>query len=421
MTMGRLKTMLRSLLPAPLVSAYHLALAYLGALLYGFPSRRLLVIAITGTKGKSSTSEYINAILEAAGHTTALINSIQFKTADRSMPNTLGRSTPGRFFIQAFLRDACRAGCSVAILEMTSEGARQHRHRALAFDALVFTNLAPEHIESHGSLEAYKNAKFEIARALMRSPKRPRIIVANANDAEGARYLALPVERSIPFSLDTASPYEAGENGGFFTLEGARIDIRLPGTFSLENALAAAQCARALGIDLSVIARGLGSLRSIPGRAESIDLGQDFLVVVDYAHTPESQEALYTTYDSRRKICVFGSAGGGRDTWKRPIMGRIAERYCSTIILTDDETYDEDPNRIIADIASGMKKTPEVIRDRRAAIRRALELAQPGDAVLISGMGVHATMRRPDGSIEEWNDVEVARSELENLLNARAV
>ncbi len=421
MSMPKIRTALRSLLPARLISLYHLAFAYAGALLYGFPSRKLLVIAVTGTKGKSSTVECANAILEAAGYRTALINSIRFKTADTSVPNALGRSTPGRFFIQRFLRDALKKGCTAAILEMTSEGARQHRHRAIAFDALIFTNLAPEHIESHGSLEAYKDAKFEIGAALARSAKRPRIVVAHADDAESARYLDLPVEKKSAFSLDSAAPYEAGEKGGFFTLEGARIPICLPGEFSLKNALAAAVCARALGVDLSAIERGLGALRRIPGRAESIDLGQDFLVVVDYAHTPESHEALYKAYDSRKKICVFGSAGGGRDTWKRPVIGTIAERYCAHTILCDDEVYDEDPERIIDAIASGMSKPPDIIRDRRRAIRRALELAKKGDAVLITGMGVHGMMMQPDGRTEEWSDVDVAREELGNLLKTRAL
>lgn len=419
--MSGIKKIVRSLVPASALSAYHLSLTYLGALLYGFPSKELLVIAITGTKGKSSTAEYVNAILEAAGHTTALINSIRFKTGDTSIPNTLGRSTPGRFFIQKFLRGARRAGCTAAILEMTSEGARQHRHRGLEFDALVFTNLAPEHIESHGSLANYKNAKFEIGRALVRSPKRPRIVVANAEDAESARYLSLVVEKSLPFSLHSAVPYEAGERGGFFTLEGTRVDIHLPGEFSLKNALAAAVCARGLGIEMKAIVRGLAALRHIPGRAERVDLGQDFTVVIDYAHTPDSQEALYKAYGARKKICVFGSAGGGRDTWKRPVMGGVAEKYCAHVILSDDEVYDEDPAQILREISSGMKKTPEIIHDRRRAIRRALELAQSGDAVLITGMGVHAIMRRPDGTDEEWNDAEVAQAELKKILSSSAV
>src|SRR6185436_1686308 len=177
--MGGLKEIAKLVLPSPLISLYHLGLAYFGALFYNFPSRDLVVIAVTGTKGKSSVTEMVNTIFESAGHKTALLNSIRIKVADSSKPNLMRMSMPGRFFIQRFLRNAVDAGCTVAILEMTSEGARQHRHRAIELDALVFTNLAPEHIESHGSYEAYADAKFEIGRQLARSKKRPRIMVAN--------------------------------------------------------------------------------------------------------------------------------------------------------------------------------------------------------------------------------------------------
>src|SRR3989344_1117963 len=196
--MRTLKNIIATLLPKPvlrvLLSAYHFSLAWLGAILYGFPARKLLVVAVTGTKGKSSTAELMNAILEDAGHRTALINSIRFKMGDDSKRNLTRMSMPGRFFTQRFLHDAFEKHCTAAVLEMTSEGARQFRHRFIDLDGLIFTNLAPEHIESHGSLQAYANAKFEIGRELARSKKRPRTIVANADDREGSRYLMLAVE-----------------------------------------------------------------------------------------------------------------------------------------------------------------------------------------------------------------------------------
>jgi len=204
--MAPLKKTLRSLAPSPLVSLYHRALASMGSLIYRFPSRTLTVIAVTGTKGKSSTTEMLNAIFEEARHTTALLNSIRIKVGDSSKPNVMRMSMPGRFFIQKFLRDAVSSGSTVAILEMTSEGARQHRHRAIDLDALVFTNLAPEHIESHGSYEAYADAKFEIGLQLVRSHKRPRIIVANSDDAQGARYLALPSRRRFLLRFQEIRP-----------------------------------------------------------------------------------------------------------------------------------------------------------------------------------------------------------------------
>src|SRR3989344_1938122 len=246
--MRTLKKILTAVVPSfilrALFSAYHLFLAWFGAMVYGFPARQMLVIGVTGTKGKSSTVEMINTILEAAGYKTALINSIRFKIGDESKRNLTRMSMPGRFFIQRFLHDALQKGCTASILEMTSEGARQHRHRFIDMDVLIFTNLAPEHMESHGSLEAYANAKFEIGRELVRSRKRPRTIVANADDKEGSRYLLLPVENIIPFSLNGVAPFQGDERGGFFTLEGENISVHLPGEFSLKNALAAALSAR---------------------------------------------------------------------------------------------------------------------------------------------------------------------------------
>ena len=415
--MRTIKNIVTAIVPAsvlrPALSVYHLLLAWLGASVYGHPSRHLVLIGVTGTKGKTTVTEMLSAIFEEAGQKTALLNSIRLKVAGITRSNT-GRSMPGRLFIQRFLDQAVRANCTVAIVEMTSEGARQHRHRFLEMDALVFTNLAPEHIESHGSYAAYANAKFDIGRALARSRKRPRIMVANANDKESPRYLTLPVEHALPFSLSAQKPYTADENGGYFTFEEQRVDLKLPGIFSLENALAAATAAHALGIPVEAIARALGKIERVPGRAERIEEGQDFIVVVDYAHTPDSLQALLDAYKARRKICILGSAGGGRDTWKRPIVGRIAEESCDHVILTNDDPYDEDPQQIIEDIAHGMTHRPEIVPDRREAIRSAFLKALPGDAVLITGKGIDPIMG-PHGAKIPWNDADVAREELKAL------
>lgn len=412
--MHSLKTRIRSLVPEPLLSLYHYLIACAGALLYAFPSRRITVVAVTGTKGKTSTTEYLNAICEAAGLQTALINTIRIKVAEESSVNPTGRSMPGRLFLQRFLARAKKAGCTVAILEMTSEGARQHRHRGIDLDALVFLNLAPEHIEAHGSLEAYADAKFELGRSLERSHKRPRIMVWNADDAEGARYGTLSVEKLLPFSLATASPFSASASGGYFTFEGRRMDVHLPGEFSLLNALAAARVAHALGISEGSIHDGLARVERIAGRAEEVRCGQPFTVVVDYAHTPDSLEALYSAY-SARKICVVSSTGGGRDRWKRPVMGKVADTHCEHVIVTDEDPYDEDPRRIMDEVAAGMTRKPEIIEDRRAAIARALTLASEGDAVLVSGKGTDTSIHYAAGRSAPWDDAAVVREELARL------
>ncbi|HUO56251.1 MAG TPA: UDP-N-acetylmuramyl-tripeptide synthetase [Candidatus Paceibacterota bacterium] len=425
MLLWKIKERVRHFVPPPFVNAYHFSLALFGAALYGFPSSKMIVIAVTGTKGKSSTVELVNAIFEGAGYTTALLNSIRFKIAGVSEPNLLRMTTPGRFFIQDFLARAARARCAVAIIELTSEGARQYRHRGLSLDALIFTNLAPEHIESHGSLEAYANAKFEIGKQLARSHKRPRVMVANADDMQSNRYLTLPVESALPFSLSSYAPFGADKDGGFFTFDGTRIAIKLPGEFSLMNAVGAATLASAFNIHTPVIAKALGALERIPGRAERIEAGQPFDVVVDYAHTPDSLSALYSAYGNVRKICVLGSTGGGRDMWKRPIMGSIAESYCSTVILTNEDPYDEDPRSIVDDMARGMKQKPLIIMERRNAIAHAVALAetlreaqdnQKSVAVLITGKGTDPCICGPRGSKVPWSDAQVAREEIDKLL-----
>lgn len=398
---------------------YHFCMALLGAAIYGYPSRNILVIGITGTKGKSSTSEMLNMILEEAGYKTALIGSIRIKVGDDSKPNNTTNSMPGRFFLQKFMSQAVREKCQVAIIEMTSQGATQSRHRGIDMDALIFTNLAPEHIESHGSRQAYADAKFEIGKQLERSKKNPRFIVANADDNESPRYLALSVEHRIPFTLSAVQPYYADDQGGYFTFDDTRINVHIPGEFSLKNALGATMLARSLGIKTPTIASALDKLHTIPGRAEMIEEGQNFAVVVDYAHTPDSLEALYQAFSNRRKICVVSSTGGGRDTWKRPIMGNVADKYCHHVIVTDEDPFDEDPRSIMEAVARGMKRTPEIIMDRREAIAKACSMAGEHDAVLITGKGTDPYLRGANGKKTPWSDAQVAREELSKVLKQK--
>lgn len=422
--MRTIKRFLTTFVPAPvlrrLFSLYHFSLAFLGAFTYGFPSRKLTVIGVTGTKGKSSTVEILNAIAEAAGKKTALISTIRIKIGEDSQPNTMRMSMPGRFSLQRFISDALYRGCDTVIMEMTSEGARQHRHRFIALDALIFTNLSPEHIESHGSLEAYADAKYSIGLQLARSSKRPRSMVANADDPQGARYLALPVENTLPFSLAQVEPWSADDHGGSFTFEGTEMHTHLPGEFSLRNALAAATLARAMNIPREVIRIALESLSRIPGRGERIDAGQAFPVVVDYAHTPDSLKAIYEAYGSYKKICVLGATGGGRDRWKRPVMGRIAHDMCDHIILTNEDPYDEHPQDIVDEIAAGMTKRPEIVIDRRAAIAQALSLAKQKEnsAVIITGKGTDPSICGAKGTSIPWSDARVAAEEIRSALSA---
>lgn len=404
---------------------YHLVLSWVGAQLYRHPSRDITVIAVTGTKGKSTTVELVAAILEAGGHKVASLSTIQFKIADDVRPNLYKMTTPGRFFVQHFLRQAVDAGCKYAVLELTSEGAKQSRHRFIELDALIFTNLSPEHIESHGSFKLYKEAKLQIAKQLERSKKRPRYIVANTDDEHGKDFLATRVEHQLPYSLNDLKLHTLHKDGValIFKSEGDEVTIRvsLVGLFNVYNSLAAITLTRALDISWKNIDRALSSLSKVSGRVEHFysraDAPKKVTAIVDYAHTPDSLEKLYQAFKDVPKVCVLGNTGGGRDRWKRPEMASIAERYCDHIVLTNEDPYDENPRKIVEEMANGIenKEKLEIIMDRTLAIRRALELSPDGGYVLVSGKGTDPYIMGANGTKQPWSDAEVVAKELENL------
>jgi UDP-N-acetylmuramoyl-L-alanyl-D-glutamate--2,6-diaminopimelate ligase len=403
---------------------YHYTLALMGAIIYRFPSRKIKVVAVTGTKGKTSTVEFVNAILEEAGLVTALAGTLRFKIRDESRPNTYKMTMPGRFFIQRFLRQAVNKHCDYAIIEISSEAAKQYRHKFIGLDALIFTNLAPEHIESHGSYEKYLAAKLSIAHALEKSTKKNKIIAANIDDKEGHKFLAINVEKKAPYSLKDGEPIVCHDNGVDFVCENIKINSTLPGKFNVYNMLAAIAYAKALGISMESIKNGLEKVTEIKGRAQKIpnDLGIE--VFVDYAHTPDSLKALYTTFENKKKICVLGSCGGGRDKWKRKEMAEMADKYCAEIILTDEDPYDDDPLEIIESLAKEIKaKKPRIIIDRREAIRESIKIAKdlktPENkvVVLITGKGTDPYIMRKNGVKEPWSDAKVVEEELAGIAN----
>ncbi len=400
----------------PLRPLYHRVLAFLMALSYSFPAKELMVIGVTGTKGKSTTAEMLFAILREAGHKTALISTIRFAIEDESQPNRFKMTLQGRGFAQAFMRKALKAGCTHLVIEVTSESVLQYRHWFLGLDGLIVTNIQREHIESHGSFEKYVAAKRMIAETLARSPKRDRVLVANEDIPETRVFLALNIPRRIGFSERELHAVSSHDHRISFEYSGTHFSLQLPGTFNAMNALAAVKLCEAFGISVATAAFALAHLPVVRGRVERIEAGQDFIAIVDYAHTPDSLKALYDTFKDQRKICVLGNTGGGRDTWKRPEMGRIADASCARVILTDEDPYDEDPRAIVDAMAAGMAREPEIIMDRREAIRSALASASKGDAVLISGKGTDPFIMGPKGSKIPWSDAQVVREELERLL-----
>ena len=325
-------------------------------------------------------------------------------------------SMPGRFFAQRFLRKAVAAKCEYVVLEITSQAVLQSRHKFIHLDALIFTNLSPEHIESHGSYENYIQAKVEIAKALGHSSKRPRAVVVNGDDKESGRFLAYAAEKKITYSAKDAQPFKLGTQGIEFIFDGRIVHSPLSGIFNLYNILGAAACAHSLGISNKTIIRALEKFSAVKGRVERIEGGQDFTVIVDYAHTPDSLEKLYQVFESSKNICVLGGTGGGRDVWKRKEMGRIAETYCDEIILTNEDPYDEDPEKIIKDVATGISpETYTVILDRKVAIAEAIKRARTGDTVLITGKGTDPFLMGANGLKTPWSDAGIAREELLKL------
>lgn len=383
---------------------YHFLWALGAAIFYGFPSRRLTVIGVTGTKGKTTVTEMLAKILEASGVKIAVANGLRFKIGEREEPNLLKMTMPGKGKLQKFLHDAVRVGCKYAVIEVTSEGIKQHRHRFIKFDVVAITNLEPEHIEAHGSFEAYRSAKGRLFSATH------QIHVINAEDAHADYYKQFPARRKILCSLKD--------------VERLGLKLKIPGEFNLMNAILAAAIAEALGVSREMIQQALLDFTGVPGRMQFIQK-EPFAVIVDYAHTPNSLEAVYGTarraLGAKRLICVLGAAGGGRDKWKRPIMGGVAAKYCDEIILTDEDPYDERPEDIIEEIMEGISINPRFhqhesaihkILDRKKAIKKAISLAKAGDVVIITGKGAERFMAVGNKKIP-WSDAEIVREILD--------
>lgn len=425
---------------ANLKRIYHFLLAWLGSALYSRPARQIFVLGVTGTKGKSTVVELINAILEASGKKTALLSSVRMKIGAESASNPTDNSMPGRAFIQRFLRKAVSVGCDCALIEVTSEGVSQYRHRFIDFDAALFLNLRPEHIEAHGSFERYREAKINFFRDVARrSKKKNKFFVINREDPASSYFVEAVSGRGQIF-------YFSREEFTVAKLRNRRDAIGdwLGNDFNLENAAAAARFAEAQGISWDTIKAALRGFSGLAGRMDVVQRAP-FEVIVDYAHTPDSLESVYKTLSENQRpktspakiskgnlggqeyqklICVFGSAGGGRDKWKRPVLGEIAAKYCGVIVLTNEDPYDENPQTIIKEIESGFSQIlnykPETLKivDRRQAIQKAIDLAGNGDVVIITGKGSEHWIHGPLGKRESWDDRQAAKDALARRLRS---
>ncbi len=400
-----MKEFIKKFVPLFLLDWYHFILALLGAFFYRFPAKKLEVIGVTGTNGKTTTVEMISKILEKAGGKVAFMNSIRFKVGEKEEPNMLKMTMPGRFKIQRFLRQAVNAGFQYAVLEVTSEGLKQHRHQFIDFDVAVFTNLAPEHIESHGSFENYRATKGKLFQATK------NIHIINLDDENAKYFLQFPAKKKYTFGL----------NQGDVNTKNTQFKLNLIGDFNIYNALAAICVGLSQGIDLEICQKAVAEVNKIPGRMEEI-ISQPFKVFVDYAFTPNALEKVYQTLthqlinsSTTKLICVLGACGGGRDKWKRPVLGEIAAKYCDEIIVTNEDPYDEDPMEIIEQVANGADGKAKKILDRREAISEALKLTQPNDTVIITGKGCEPWICVKGGKKIPWDDRQVVKEEFKNL------
>ena len=367
------------------------AMATVAAEFFGHPTTELEVAGVTGTNGKTTTAYLLYAILEAAGRKPGLLGTVETRIGSEQRPAV--RTTAEAIDLQRTFRQMLDAGNRSCALEATSHGSELHRLDGVRFAVLVFTNLTQDHLDFHGSMESYFDAKRRLF-----ADGVPAAV--NVGDDYGRRLASeLPRASTFGFADDAELKPDA--------LDG--VDLKLRGRFNVENALGALAASRLLGIDDATARRALESVRAVPGRFEEVDEGQPFTVLVDYAHTPAALEnVLRTARDlGGRVICVFG-AGGDRDRDKRPQMGRVASEHADVAIVTSDNPRSEDPRAIVDEIVAGAGGRLEVEPDRRRAIELALDEAQTGDVVVIAGKGHEQGQEFADRKLP-FDDREVAR------------
>jgi UDP-N-acetylmuramoyl-L-alanyl-D-glutamate--2,6-diaminopimelate ligase len=388
------------------------ALGPVSDVLYGRPSQDLTVAAVTGTNGKTTTCAFIRSIFEANGWRATTVGTL-----------TQRRTTPEAPELHALLADWRRTGGRAVAMEVSSHALEQHRTDSVRFAAGVFTNLSPDHLDYHHTMEAYFEAK-----ARLFEPGRVGVAVVNRDDYWGQRLVDRiradqPGQELVTWSLRDASGIELTAAGSSFAWRDKRMSIHLGGEFNVANAIAAATCGAALGIGTEAVQAGLEAVERVPGRFQTIDVGQSFSVIVDYAHTPDGLVQLLAAARqiSRGRLIVVFGAGGDRDREKRPRMGEAAAALADLAIITSDNPRSEDPDSIIAEVVAGAADRTKVAvdSDRASAIGNALANAKPGDVVVIAGKG-HERGQEIAGRIFPFDDVDVATGALHRILGSRS-
>lgn len=421
--------------PMAIVPDARQALAYLHAAWQGYPGRRLKVIGVTGTDGKTTTTRLISSILRAAGRATASIDTVAANIGGQELDTGFHTTTPDAPDLQAYLAAMVAQGMEYAVLEATSHGLAQHRVAACEFDVAVVTNITHEHLDYHGSYEAYREAKALLFRALSASQRKPgvdKVAVLNADDSSYAYLQPIPADRQISYGLAApadliAHQVEDSPAGLRFVATGLAVELPLTsplvGRYNVYNILAAAAVGLSQGLAPEAIQAGVAAMPGVTGRMERIERGQPFMVIVDFAHTPYSLESALQaarTLTTGQVIVVFGCAGL-RDRLKRPWMGEIAGRLADRIIITAEDPRTEPLEAIMEEIAAGCRRAGRSEGesfwregDRREAIRLALAMARPGDLVIVTGKAHERSMCF--GTIEyPWSDHEAVAEGLRSL------
>lgn len=461
------KKLMRKILPP-----YHFFMAWLAALYYGFPSRRLIVIGITGTTGKTTTVGLLAKLLSENGYLAGYSSTAQFNDGRREWLNDKKMTMPGRFFLQRHLSRMIKNACQVAIIETTSQGIEQYRHRFIDYDILLFTNLYPEHIEAHGGFLNYKKAKGKLFSHLKRCrskyinnekqvvlkpsslqqtelKKLKKTIIVNGDDEYAPYYLSFWAEKKIAYGDLKASEERewlndeeeviepkvvfsqfeklfSGADGSDFMYGNYRYHLALLGSYNIINTVAAITIARELDIEAKSLVNSLSHITSLPGKMEKIEVGQKFIVIVDYAFEPKAMASLYENLQflpHKRIIHVLGSCGGGRDVARRAILGSLVGEKADIVIVTNEDPYDDDPQEIIDQVAAGAENSGKAlysslfkVLDRRTAIRKAFVLAKEGDLVIITGKGAEQFICVANEQKIPWDDRDVAKEELQKML-----
>lgn len=428
----RVMFFLKKLIPDFILNLYHYVIAFFAAAIYGFPSRKLVVIGVTGTNGKTTAVNLITKILEKAGYKAAMMSTINFKIGDKEWVNETKMTTPSSFYLQKFLSKAAGSGCKYAVLEISSHSLEQNRVAGINYQVGVFTNLTREHLDYHQNMEDYRDAKAKLF-------KKSKIHIVNLDDEYSEFFLSFPAKEKYGYGIKvesyekflsrsdfktiTAQNINLTSQGSNFKVLQHEINLKLLGEVNIYNALAAIAAGLSQNINLKVIKEALEQIKLIPGRMEFVELGQKFKIIIDYAVTPDSLEKLYQTikrFQTAKLIWIFGSCGE-RDKGKRPIMGEIVGKRADYVIITNEDPYHEDPQQIIDQIFSGVIKSGKKenenvwrIFDRRQAIKKGLSLAQENDIVVITGKGAETIMAIGNEKIP-WKERQVIEEELKKI------